>query len=196
MLNRAWIEKVIRGLEPIERFCVLQYFESAIKAREAKLNGDHLGTVDNHLRDVVSSVAGLRSLVGESKACALFDFSLRAGHFDGFESPVISFEREFIVSGMRIDRLLRHEDGSVTAVEIKPRGIMRDMSHGIGQALLYAALLVAAGHERVSPAIFIPGPCIDVLAEASRLGGVQFLHTECSVAAMEAVMELLKWIES
>ena len=196
MLDHSWVEKAIRGLEPAERFVVLRFFESAIKTREMKLNGADLGGVDDRLRQVVAPVMELSSLVGESKACALFDFSIRAGHFDGFDSPVVSLQREFVVAGFRIDRLLTHEDGSVTAVEIKPRGVMRDMSHGIGQALLYAALLASAGYERVRPAMFIPGPRIDVLAEAARLGGVQFLHTDCSVAATEVVMELLKWIES
>ena len=43
---------------------------------------------------------------------------------------------------------------------------------------------------------FIPGPRIEILAEAARLGGVQFLHTDCSVAAMEVVADILRWVES
>ena len=195
-LDLSWIEKSIRGLEPVERILVLQNFASAIKVKEAKLSGEDIGRADDRLREIVAPVVGLRSKVGEAKACAMFDFSMRAGHFDGFESPVVSFEREFSVSGLRIDRVLHHEDGSVTAVEIKPRGVMRDMSHGIGQSLLYAALMASSGVERVRPALFIPGQRIEILAEAARLGGVQFLHTECSVAAMEVVMEILRWIES
>ncbi|HNY42088.1 MAG TPA: hypothetical protein PKJ41_16915 [Bryobacteraceae bacterium] len=195
-LDLRWIEKSIRSLEPIERIIVLQNFASAIKTKQAKLAGEDIGKADDHLREIVSSIVGLRSRIGEGKACAMFDFSLRAGHFDAFESPVVSYDREFNVSGLRIDQVLHHEDGSVTAVEIKPRGVMRDMSHGIGQSLLYAALMAAAGNERVRPALFIPGPRIEILAEAARLGGVQFLHTECSVAATEVVMELLKWVES
>ena len=56
--------------------------------------------------------------------------------------------------------------------------------------------VASSGVERVRPALFIPGQRIEILAEAARLGGVQFLHTECSVAAMEVVMEILRRIES
>lgn len=195
-LDLAWIEKTIRSLDPMERILVLQNFTSAIATKTAKLDGADVGLVDDRLREIVAPVIGLRHQIGEAKACAMFDYSMRAGHFYDFESPAVSFEREFSVSGLRIDRVVRHEDGSITVVEIKPRGVMRDMSHGIGQSLLYAALMASAGHDRVRPALFIPGPRIEILAEAARLGGVQFLHTECSVAATEVAMEILKWVES
>ena len=195
MLNHEYIKKGIQALDPIERIIVLQNLMRAIRLKERKLNGEDIGKPDIELVDIVAPVMGLKGLTGEDRACAVFDFLIKSHQLADFESDPVSFEREFAVSGMRIDRLVRHKDGSVTAVEIKPRGVMRDMSHGIGQALLYAAALVGSGMDAVRPALFIPGPKIDLLAEAARIGGVQYIYTDCSVASIEISMEILKWIE-
>lgn len=195
MLNPEYIEKGIQALDPIEQMLVLQNLMRAIRLKERKLNGEDIGKPDRELVDIAAPVMGLKGLSGEGRACAVFDFLIKSNQLAEFESAPVSYEREFGVSGMRIDRLIRHEDGSVTAVEIKPRGVMRDMSHGIGQALLYAAALVGAGIDAVRPALFIPGPKIDLLAEAARIGGVQYMHSACSVAAIEISMEILKWAE-
>jgi hypothetical protein len=194
-LDLAYMEKSILALDPIEQMVLLKQFKQAISLKERRINGVEIGPPSTEALDIVDSVLGLRVLAGEDRVCAVFDFLIKSNQLAEFESAPVSFEREFAVSGMRIDRLVRHEDGSVTAVEIKPRGVMRDMSHGIGQALLYAAALVRSGIDSVRPALFIPGPKIDLLAEAARIGGVQYIHTDCSVASIEISMELLKWIE-
>lgn len=195
MLDPSYIEKGIQALDPIERMVALQTLMCAIRVKERRLKGEDVGKPDVELVNIVAPVLGLRGLAGEDRACAVFDFLIKSNQLGEFESRPVEFEREFKVGGMRIDRLIRHEDGSVTAVEIKPRGVMRDMSHGIGQSLLYAAALVRSGVDAVRPALFIPGPKIDLLAEAARIGGVQYLYSDCSVASIEISMEILKWAE-
>ena len=189
------IESRLRGLDIAERIVTLGFLSQSIRIKEAILDGKDVGGVDSHNLKTVRSVRTLRQLSGEPKACALFDYLMMGGSLGEFESPAISFEREFSVNGMRVDRLIRHEDGSVTAVEIKPRGVMRDMSHGIGQSLLYAESLVAAGNDLVRAALFIPGPKIELLAEAARIGGVKYLYMDCSIASIELVMDMLRWVE-
>ena len=185
----------MRGLEMAERIVTLGFLSQSIRIKESILDGRDVGGVDSHNLEIVRPVRNLSQLSGEPKACVLFDYLMMGGSLGEFESPAVSFEREFSVNGMRVDRLIRHEDGSLTAVEIKPRGVMRDMSHGIGQSLLYAASLVAAGNDLVRPALFIPGPKIELLAEAARIGGVMYLHMDCSIASIELVMDLLRWVE-
>lgn len=185
----------ISSLEIAEQVATVGFLPKSIRLKEAILDGKDVWAVDCDLLDIVRPVRNLNRLSGETKACALFDYLMMGGSLGEFESPAITFEREFSVNGMRIDRLIRHKDGSVTAVEIKPRGVMRDMSHGIGQSLLYAAALVTSGHDLVRPALFIPGPKIELLAEAARIGGVQYLYMDCSIASIELVMDLLKWVE-
>lgn len=127
------------------------------------------------VRASINAVAAPRHLVGEARACAAFDAMTGLGSID-FASPVSRVEKELRVASLRIDRVVFHDDESVTVVEVKPDGCRRDVSHGIGQALMYAAAAVAAGlAKEVRPALFVSGEADPLIAEACRLGGVTYL---------------------
>ena len=180
------IERIRGSLSLQEKIAAVSLLLTAIAAKE---NGACCAPVG------FEGLARTARAVGEEKACEVFDFHFKTDNFEFHSSPV-SLVREYAVRlGMRVDRLIRHEDGSVTVVEIKPNGSLRDMAHGIGQALLYAtALATDEPDTKVTPALFVPGKRNEIIAEACRLGGVNYLYTEESVALLNLMGEIVRWL--
>lgn len=94
---------------------------------------------------------------GEARVCSIFDALFVLGGLEKyFVSKPVRAQREVQTLAGRVDRLLHHEDGSVTAVEVKDHGYSRDIATGIGQALLYAtALRETLDANEIRPAIAI-----------------------------------------
>jgi len=131
------------------------------------------------IRCALAPMARISRLSGEAKACAIFDAMFVLGDISReLGSEVACCKPEVQVAGLRVDRVLYHEDGSVSAVEIKPVGSRRDMVHGVGQALLYAAALIESGEAEVRPVLFVSGERDSLVAEACRLGGVEYVTSE------------------
>ena len=101
-----------------------------------------------HLADLMDArrpLENIRGRIGEDRACALFDYLIKTGNTPaGLHPGVIGLHREYHLPCGRVDRLLEHDDGSFTVVEIKPGGSRRDQSHGLGQSIMYASSMRAS----------------------------------------------------
>lgn len=133
------------------------------------------------INDIFGPLANIAGRVGESRSYALFDYAMANGglHFSDVLHPgVIRSTREFVLQVGRVDRLLEHEDGSFTTVEIKPSGSRRDAAQGIGQAVMYAAAMrIALNDGRdVRPALFISSDHDQYIAAACDMAGVTYLN--------------------
>lgn len=135
----------------------------------------------SEINDIFGPLVNIAGRVGEDRSCALFDYAMASGgmHFSGDLHPgVIRSTREFQLPIGRVDRLLEHDDGSFTTVEIKPSGSRRDIAQGLGQAVMYAAAMrITLNDERdVRPALFVSSNHDPYIAAACDMAGVTYLH--------------------
>ena len=89
----------------------------------------------------------------EAGVCQLIELLLQRGVFAGAAGlpEVLRWEREFPLPRGRVDFVLFHADGSITALEVKKAGDERRELHGaIGQVISYGVQL---GYARLPNAI-------------------------------------------
>lgn len=89
-----------------------------------------------HRIEVMSNVSGR---VCENKTCAVFDWIVQLNFSpEDFHPGIVRIQKEYRLPCGMADRVLWHEDGTITVVEVKGPGSRRDHASGIGQVLVYA----------------------------------------------------------
>lgn len=112
----------------------------------------------------------------EAKTCAIFDYLTLTNSellHKHFHSPIERLEKEFKLLTGNVDRVAYHNDGSITVVEIKGFGSLRDHAQAIGQVLLYAeAMRELKQSNQVYKAIVLSGnrdPWIEAVCKSSEI---------------------------
>ena len=131
------------------------------------------------LQEMAWPMENIRGRIGKDRASALFDYLILTGKEPaGLHPGVTAMRREYQLPCGRVDRLLEHDDGSFTVVEIKPLGSRRDQAHGIGQAILCAASMRAARQDGadVRAALFIAAPYDSEIENACKSVGIEYIY--------------------
>lgn len=148
----------------------------------------------SEMEDVFRPLTNTVGRIGEDRSCALFDYGIRGGMFDDRLHPGVSTsKKEHQLPAGRVDRLLEHDDGSFTVVEIKPSGSRRDIAQGLGQSILYASSMrsVLNDNRDVRPALFVSSDYDTEIAEACKMAGVAYL---CFPRQVQALVDELAMI--
>lgn len=155
----------------------------ALFAREmASVSNSHENTRISALlaemEDIFRPLINVAGRHGEDRSCALFDYGIHSGIFETRLHPGVKASRnEYPLPTGRADRLLEHEDGSFTVVEIKPSGSRRDIAQGLGQSILYASSMRAMLNDNrdVRPALFVSADHDPEISAACKMAGVIYL---------------------
>ena len=160
------------------RYCVaMVQVSKAISDLPGVMNARVAGLL-LEMEDIFRPLTNIVGRHGEDRSCALFDYAIQKGLFDDALHPgVNTSRREYLLPAGRADRLLEHEDGSFTVVEIKPSGSRRDIAQGLGQAILYASSMRSALNDNrdVRPALFVSSDYDPEIASACKMVGVAYL---------------------
>lgn len=125
-----------------------------------------------------SPLLNTKGRILENKACAIFDYMVASNEpLAGLHPGIVEVKKEMRLPCGHADRVLYHEDGTITAVEIKARGSRRDHVCGLGQALMYAtALREITKSPDVRSVLFVAGESDPWVAGACASAGVGYIN--------------------
>ena len=152
--------------------------------------------------------AGSRFLVSrDNEACiaAMFRVHCLFGHTASMlrTPPVSRYKFEYRVDAGSIDLVLFHADHSVSLVEFKAGGTVRDAVAGIGQLFYYESAFMASCPRQMTPVFVrkhlvspVRGKVAERVRAACSQAGVGFLQYQSFPAIDQHKSELRTWVES
>jgi len=178
-LGRHWGDEMENGLIDESRDCaaLVLAVKAAVAAHPDAMT-ERVSALLREMEDVFLPLTNIAGRHGEDRSCALFDYGIRKEMFDDRLHPgVDTVKKEHQLPAGRVDRLLEHDDGSFTVVEVKPSGSRRDIAQGLGQAILYAASMrsILNDNRDVRPALFVSSDYDHEIAGACKMAGVAYL---------------------
>lgn len=151
------------------------------EAAVARMAPERFAAIVEASRCRANRLIAVHTLHGEARAEALFDFLLaeRAANVaELIPANIRAVVRQYALAGRRglVDRAVFHEDGRATLVEVKDAGPLRDIVAGIGQVVLYRALMErTTSFSPIAGVLAVLHDHDDDVARACEIAGVGYL---------------------